>query len=294
MCQPHHRAGLYHFSIVAKFAADRTEAQVSDIAGFHHSIPNSASRSQAAPAKTQYTDARPILRALAISVGFMPSAFILRTRSASIEAGRRWFRECCRRARWIGKNAAAVATCGIGHQGFLDLPRPHDVEHALSRREQIIGNDPPMASPPNALRAHDGAVAPARERPQAIEPALERLARGVVGIVVKALVLPERIRRRGHLPLPAAQAAEFSDVSVVDAVSRQGLRQYIEIELRIGARTRDSAHVRSKRHVRLAQQRDELVYRAVGMSYRKECRSASGHVEARCLCAWRGDRSCRS
>jgi hypothetical protein len=38
--------------------------------------------------KARYTDARPILSALAISVGPFPSAFSFRTWSASIEAGR--------------------------------------------------------------------------------------------------------------------------------------------------------------------------------------------------------------
>jgi hypothetical protein len=31
------------------------------------------------------------------------------------------------------------------------------VYHALSRRQEIIGDDPPVATPPNGFRAHDRA-----------------------------------------------------------------------------------------------------------------------------------------
>ena len=115
-------------------------------------------------------------------------------------------------ARRIGQNAAVILADALGYHGFLNLPWPHNVEHALSRRQQIVGNDPAMAAPPEALCTHDGARASARERLQAIEPTPERLARRVVGIVVKTLVLPKRIGGGRYLPLPAAATTEFSDV----------------------------------------------------------------------------------
>ena len=45
--------------------------------------------------------------------------------------------------------------------GRLDLARPHDVKDARAADDQIIGDDAPVAAPPDRLGAHDGA-APAR------------------------------------------------------------------------------------------------------------------------------------
>ena len=198
------------------------------------------------------------------------------------------------RARRIGQNAAAVLARRVGHNRWLWPPQPHDVEHTLSRRQQIIRDDPPVAAPPDALCTHDGAGTPACECAQAIEAALERLALGVVCVVVEAFVLPKSICSRRHVSLSATQAAEFGDMLVCDAMSRQCLRQNIEVELRIRARAGNCTNVNEQRRARRAQERHELINRLVGMSNRKECRTASGHVEARCLCAWRRDRSCHS
>src|SRR5579871_3607452 len=43
-------------------------------------------------------------------------------------------------------------------RGLLDMTRTENVEHALARREQIIGNDPAVTAPPHRLGAHDGAA----------------------------------------------------------------------------------------------------------------------------------------
>src|SRR3954468_21293073 len=40
---------------------------------------------------------------------------------------------------------------------LFDLPWPQHVEHALAGGKQVIGDDPAVASPPQCLRAHDGA-----------------------------------------------------------------------------------------------------------------------------------------
>lgn len=41
--------------------------------------------------------------------------------------------------------------------GLVDVRSREDVYHALSRRQEIIGDDPPVATPPNGFRAHDRA-----------------------------------------------------------------------------------------------------------------------------------------
>jgi hypothetical protein len=39
------------------------------------------------------------------------------------------------------------------------MPWTENVEHGVSRRDQIVGNDSPMTPPPQSLRAQDGATA---------------------------------------------------------------------------------------------------------------------------------------
>ena len=49
------------------------------------------------------------------------------------------------------------STPGFGRQTrVLDVTEAEDVEHLLPRGDQIVRDDPAMASPPEAFRAHDG------------------------------------------------------------------------------------------------------------------------------------------
>lgn len=43
---------------------------------------------------------------------------------------------------------------------LIDMQRSQNVHHVLALAKQVIGDDPPMTSPPDGLGAHDGAAVP--------------------------------------------------------------------------------------------------------------------------------------
>src|SRR5262245_53414374 len=100
------------------------------------------------------------------------------------------------------------------------------------------------------------------ELPQPRETATERWRERVVGIVVKALVLPERVHLRRNVLRFCAQAAERGDVFVSDLESRQRFGKDVAIVLRIGARARDGADIYHASDLRSLEQVDELLHRA--------------------------------
>src|SRR5215472_7936044 len=99
------------------------------------------------------------------------------------------------------------------------------MEYGLAGGEQIIGNDPTMAAPPQRLCTHDRAALPAPGRGQEREAVAEGLTHGIVGIIMKAVVVPKCIDARRHVVRTSAQAAEHRDMLIVDAGAFEGLRQ---------------------------------------------------------------------
>ena len=67
------------------------------------------------------------------------------------------------------------------------------MEYGLARRDQIVCDDTAVAPPPDRLSAHDGAPRLLTQRAKARETGMKRFGQAVVGIVVKALILPKRI-----------------------------------------------------------------------------------------------------
>jgi hypothetical protein len=66
----------------------------------------------------------------------------------------------------IGQSAIWLDS-GFGRQTrLLHVTKPQNVEHLLARGHQIVRNDPAMASPPEALRAHDGRARRVTKRAQ--------------------------------------------------------------------------------------------------------------------------------
>src|SRR5437660_1590334 len=78
---------------------------------------------------------------------------------------------------------------------------------AVPAREEIVGDDPAMAAPPHRLRAHDRAAPPASQLDEPGKARAERVACGVVGVIVEAAVLPQRIAPRRNLRLTRAPPA---------------------------------------------------------------------------------------
>ncbi|TPV99641.1 MAG: hypothetical protein USCAAHI_00915 [Beijerinckiaceae bacterium] len=61
------------------------------------------------------------------------------------------------------------------------------------------------------------------------------LGHGVIRVIVKALILPECIHGRRHIPLPSAQASEARYVLVSDLERGQRLGEHVPVVLWIGA-----------------------------------------------------------
>src|SRR5690242_19904782 len=57
----------------------------------------------------------------------------------------------------IDQTAVGPRARRFGHVCFLDLARSKNMKDALAGRQEIVGNDTSMTTPPHALRAHDRA-----------------------------------------------------------------------------------------------------------------------------------------
>ena len=107
------------------------------------------------------------------------------------------------------------------------------MEYGLTRREQIVCNDTAVAPPPDRLGAHDGASLLLTERAKARETGMKGFGQAVVGIIMKALILPKRIYPWRDFVLLSAQASQRGDALISDLVLRERLRKNVVIELRI-------------------------------------------------------------
>lgn len=56
--------------------------------------------------------------------------------------------------------------------------------------QQVVGNDPAVTPPPHGLRAHDCGGVFGRHRLQLTQCGGELFGEGVIGIIVKAAILP--------------------------------------------------------------------------------------------------------
>ena len=150
----------------------------------------------------------------------------------------------------------------FGHPGRLKSRVTHQVLDDESAREQVIGDDAPVASPPERFGTHDRAASHAAQLEKATEPDFERLGKRIVGIIVEAAILPEAVHMRCHQPGGGSQAAEFGDSFVTDPMRRQLVGQDIKIVLRIGARTRHASNVDYHVYSPSAEQRHESLDRS--------------------------------
>jgi len=109
--------------------------------------------------------------------------------------------------------------------------------------EEVIGDDPPMTAPPDSFRTHDRAPSPLTPVQQPRQADVKLGGQRVIGIVVETLVRPEAIDLGRHGPRLFPQPSEFRDLHMPDLPARKLLRQGIEVELRVGPRSRHAADV---------------------------------------------------
>ena len=118
---------------------------------------------------------------------------------------------------------------------FLDLRRSEDVHHLLAGGEEVVGDDAPVAAPPDGFRAHDRAPVLTTLLSELCQARGEWLRQSVIGIVPEASPPPICVGRGLGEALLAAETAEFCHMLVADSPGRQPLREGFQIELRIGA-----------------------------------------------------------
>jgi beta-lactamase class C len=191
---------------------------------------------------------------------------------------RRFIRRRRRFAGRISQDPSGLGPRGDRQRGPIGVAGGQDVKHRLACRDQIVRDDPAVTAPPHRFRAHDRAGLRVTELAQPAQPGAERLAHGVVRIMVKAGVLPERIGLRRHVAAVSTQAPERGDVRIADAGLRQCLGQDIAVVLRVGPRTRHGSHVGDEPHGIVAQQLREFRHRAGRMA---DCEEGGRHGRAR-------------
>ena len=96
---------------------------------------------------------------------------------------------------WIDQRFPRSGPGCVCRARWLNVARAQDMKHRLASGDQVVGNDAPVASPPYGFRAHDSATSRMPQVPQLGKTGAEGVCHGVVGIVVKALVLPEGVYR---------------------------------------------------------------------------------------------------
>jgi hypothetical protein len=91
---------------------------------------------------------------------------------------------------------------------WIDLTAPHDVHDRNALRQQIVGNDAAVATPPHGFSTHDRAAIVAGERPQLVQSCSESVRCRVIGIVPEGRDMPERIERSWRALFPVPQPAK--------------------------------------------------------------------------------------
>ena len=164
----------------------------------------------------------------------------------------------CVRLCWVGDGAVRPEQHASIQARVVDA-RGHDVPHRLVGRDQPVGHDAAVTAPPERLRAHDGDALLLTFFAQLGQPFTVRRMQRVIGIVVKALVVPEAVDLWRHVAAASTAPAQCGQVLVVDAEGRQRVGQRGLVELRVGARAGDGADVDHARDPAGAQAFDERV-----------------------------------
>lgn len=113
-------------------------------------------------------------------------------------------------------------------------------------RQQIVGDDSPMATPPECFRAHDGDGVPISESQELLESTAKGGRGGIVRIVTKGGISPKIVVRRRSRARPVSASPERGQMSIRHPDIGQRRRQDFEVELRIRSRAWDRAYVDEK------------------------------------------------
>ena len=86
----------------------------------------------------------------------------------------------------------------------------------LALAEQVIGDDPSMASPPDRLGAHDRTAVSGAQRLELGEPGGKGLGQRIIRIVAEAANPPIPVRRRLDAPRLSSEPAKRGNMFVAD------------------------------------------------------------------------------
>nr|DAT13485.1 MAG TPA: hypothetical protein [Bacteriophage sp.] len=123
---------------------------------------------------------------------------------------------------------------------------------------QCVGNQAAVATPPQGFGAHDGGGGLPGGMQENGKPRGELRCGHIVGVAVEAPVAPECVALWRDIGRAAAQAAEFGNVAVGDAVSGEGLPQRIPVVLRMAVRAGQFAHIGNAADAVFLQQADKF------------------------------------
>lgn len=184
---------------------------------------------------------------------------------------------------------------GAGSEfGGLKPGAGHDVEDGFAPSDEIIGHDPPVASPPDRLGTHDGATLLASDRDEMFQAGVEGFRQCVVGVVVEAFVGPEGVGVWGDFLAFSTQTAEGGDVLVGDFIGSERVGKRVLIELRIGARSWNRADINEFLDTRSAEEFGEFLDASVRVADGEERESHAGAFTGffpkRCPCGRRHGR----
>ena len=171
---------------------------------------------------------------------------------------------------WIDDPAVSAYDGSRCQACLVDMRCPKNVHHTLALAQQVIGDDAPMAAPPDGLGAHDRAPILAAELLQSRKACGEGLRQSIIRIVSKTAHPPISVRGRFGAARLFAKAAKFRDMLIADLPRRQRFGEAFTVELRIGARPRHRSHVDDEIDARFLEQISEFDDRSSGMTYCEE------------------------
>jgi hypothetical protein len=114
------------------------------------------------------------------------------------------------------------------------MVRVKNVEYVFASANKIIGNDPPVAPPPNGFCTHDRSAPIMPAILELSQTLMELLRHCVIRVVSETEVVPEKVGRNID-SRPISQSAKRSHVGIPYLNHSQLFGQCFSVELRVGA-----------------------------------------------------------
>lgn len=163
-----------------------------------------------------------------------------------------------RQPMWLERRSAAPA---------------HDVLHVNVTRNERVGDQHPVALPPDGFGTHDSHVPDSAKHQQLVDRRSKLCCLHVIGVTTESGILPPTIRRIGsRLP----QAAERWEMLVLDPFAFQMRVERFTIEMRMASRSRNRADVGQPRNLIRVEQRNELFKASSGVADSPD--AVPGHI----------------